>query len=199
MDGRLIPAPHQCVRDESNFSLSITSSSQGKEHHCTGINGKHYSAGLYKAPGRDSFHRTLRRGVECPEFVFQSQHRAVGEAHTGQVQHFSRPDVSSRQTDLHRVVLESEIANSIFQIMDFPSIDLVATRLNHRLPFYVSPIPDQKALSIDALSMDWNSIHAYAFPPFHLIPTVINKIRLSQCKIVLIVPLWPDRPWFPSS
>ena len=94
--------------------------------------------------------------------------------------------------------LNQEIANKIFQIMDFPSIDLFATRLNHRLPLYVSPIPDQKALSIDALTMDWNHIHAYAFPPFHLIPAVINKIRLSQCKIVLIAPLWPDRPWFPE-
>ena len=72
--------------------------------------------------------------------------------------------------------LNQEIANKIFQIMDFPSIDLFATRLNHRLPIYVSPIPDQKALSIDALSMDWNRIHPYAFPPFHLIPAVINKI-----------------------
>ena len=82
--------------------------------------------------------------------------------------------------------------------MDFPSIDLFATHLNHRLPFYVSPIPDQKALPIDALTMDWNHIHAYAFPPFHLIPAVINKVWLSQCKIVLIAPLWPDRPWFPE-
>ena len=95
------------LRDESNFSLSITSSSQGKEHHCTGIHGQHYSGGLYKASGRDSFHRTLRRSVECPEFVLQSQHSAVSEAHTGQVQHSSRSDVQSGQTDLHRVVLES--------------------------------------------------------------------------------------------
>ena len=107
MDGRPIPAPHQCVRDESNFSLYITSSSQGKELRCTGINGQHYSGGLYKASGRDSFHRTLRRSVERPEFVLQSQHTAVSNAHTGQVQHSSRPDVQSRQTDLHRVVPES--------------------------------------------------------------------------------------------
>ena len=45
--------------------------------------------------------------MECPEFVLQSQHTAVSEAHTGQVQHSSRPDVQSRQTDLHRVVPES--------------------------------------------------------------------------------------------
>ena len=94
--------------------------------------------------------------------------------------------------------LNQEIANKIFQFMDFPSIDLFAARLNHRLPLYVSPIPDQKALSIDAISMDWNRIHAYAFPLFHLIQTVINKVRISQCKIVLIAPLWPDRPWFPE-
>ena len=78
----------------------------------------------------------------------------------------------------------------------FPNIDLFATRLNHRLPLYVSPIPDQKALSIDALSMNWNHIHAYAFPPFHLIPALINKIQVSQCKIVLIAPFWPSRSWF---
>ena len=101
------PAPHQCVRDESNFSLSITSSPQGKELHCVGVNGQHYSDSLYKASGRDSFHRTLRRSVERPELVLSPQHTAVSEAQTGQVQHSSRPDVPSRQTDLHRVVPES--------------------------------------------------------------------------------------------
>ena len=107
MDRRPIPAPHQCARDESNFSLSITSSSQGKELHCVGVNGQHYSGSLYKASGRDSFHRTLRRSVERPELVLSPQHTAVSEAHTGQVQHSSRPNVPSRQADLYRVVPES--------------------------------------------------------------------------------------------
>ena len=107
LDRRPIPAPHQCVRDESNFSLSITSSSQGKELHCVGINGQHYSGSLYKASRRDSFHRTLRRSVERPELVLSPNHTVASEAHTGQVQHSSRPDVQSRQTGLHRVVPES--------------------------------------------------------------------------------------------
>ena len=123
MDRRPIPAPHQCVRDESNFSLSITSSSQGKEFHCTGINGQHYSGGLYKASGRDSFHRTLRRGVECPEFVLSPQYTAVSEAHPGQVQHSSRPDVQGRQTNLHRVVPESGNSKQ-----DFPDHGLSINR-----------------------------------------------------------------------
>ena len=36
MDRRPIPAPYQCARDESNFSLSNTSCPQVKEHHCIG-------------------------------------------------------------------------------------------------------------------------------------------------------------------
>ena len=198
MDRRPIPAPHQCVRDESNFPLSITSSSQGKEHHCTGIHGQHYSGGLYKASGRDSFHRTLRRSVECPEFVLQSQHTAVSEAHTGQVQHSSRPDVQSGQTDLHRVVLESGNSKQSFPDHGLSVKRPVRHTSEPQATILCVTHTGSKALSIDALSMDWNRIHAYAFPPFHLIPAVINKIRLSQCKIVLIAPLWPDRPWFPE-
>ena len=94
--------------------------------------------------------------------------------------------------------LNQKIANAIFHMTNFPNIDLFATRLNHRLPLYVSPIPDEKALAIDAFTMNWNHIHAYAFPPFHLIPSVLNKIRQSQCRIVLVAPLWPNRSWFPE-
>ena len=44
--------------------------------------------------------------------------------------------------------LNQEIANKIFQIMDFPSIDLLATRLNHRLPFYVPWFPELLGLLV---------------------------------------------------
>ena len=62
--------------------------------------------------------------------------------------------------------LDQTVANSVFQMLNFPNVDLFATRFNHRLPLYVSPVQDYKALAIDALSMDWNHLHAYAFPPF---------------------------------
>ena len=61
----------------------------------------------HQASGRDSFHSPLRGGVEHPELVLSSQHTAVSEAHTGQVQHSSGPDVQNGQTDSNRVVPES--------------------------------------------------------------------------------------------
>ena len=92
--------------------------------------------------------------------------------------------------------LDQTVANSVFQMLNFPNVDLFATRFNHRLPLYVSPVQDYKALAIDALSMDWNHLHAYAFPPFILIPAVLEKIRQHQCRIVLIALFWPQQQWF---
>ena len=69
--------------------------------------------------------------------------------------------------------LNQTIASLVFSMMGYPNIDLFATRLNNRLPVYVSPIPDSKTLAIDALTISWDHIHGYAFPPFHVIPRFI--------------------------
>ena len=89
--------------------------------------------------------------------------------------------------------LDQSVANSVFQILNFPNVDLFATWFNHKLPLYVSPVQYNKALAIDALSIDWNHLHAYAFPPFILIPAVLEKIRQHQCRTVLIAPFWPQQ------
>ena len=75
--------------------------------------------------------------------------------------------------------LDQSLANSIFQMLNYPNVDLFATRFNHKLPLYVSPVPDNHALAVDALSMNFNLLHAYAFPPTILIPSVLAKIRQS--------------------
>ena len=77
-----------------------------------------------------------------------------------------------------------------------PQVDLFATRGNRQLPVYVSPYPDPEALSVDAMSMSWKSLWAYAFPPYALLPAILHKILQDQADIVLIAPLWPEARWF---
>ena len=36
-----------------------------------------------------------------------------------------------------------------------PHVDLFATRLNHKVPLYISPVPDQNSWDIDALDINW--------------------------------------------
>ena len=86
--------------------------------------------------------------------------------------------------------LNQSNANSILQMLN---VDAFATRFNHKLLSYVSAVPDNHALAIDALSMNWNLLHAYACPSTIQIPSVLAKIRQSRCKLFLIAPLWPQR------
>ena len=92
--------------------------------------------------------------------------------------------------------LDQSIVNSIFQMFNYPNLDLFATCFSHKLPLYVSPVLDNKAFTIDSFSMNCNYLHAYAFPPTIMIPSVLDKIRQSQCRIVLIALLWTQQTWF---
>ena len=77
-----------------------------------------------------------------------------------------------------------------------PHVDLFPTHLNHKLPLYVSLIPDPKDWDIDALNINWAGLTAYAYPPTALIHRVIQKIRQCHCLIIVIAPGWPGMPWF---
>ena len=70
-----------------------------------------------------------------------------------------------------------------------------ATRLNHRVPLYLSPVPDQNVWDIDALNINWSGLTAYSYPPMALLHSVI-PIRQSSCLITVIAPGWPGMPWF---
>ena len=81
----------------------------------------------------------------------------------------------------------------------FIPIGVIEGRLIRSRPSYCdsrSPVLDNQAFTIDAFSMNWNYLHAYAFPPTMLIPSVLNKICQCQCRIDLIAPLWPQQAWF---
>ena len=78
-----------------------------------------------------------------------------------------------------------------------PQIDLFATRFNHKLPQFVSPVPDSLAIAVDALTLPWDDLDAYAFPPTAILGKVVEKLLDSPCKrLILIAPGWPNMPWF---
>ena len=57
-----------------------------------------------------------------------------------------------------------------------PHVDLFATRENHKLPMYVSPILDKMAIGMDTLRIDWNSWKTlYFFPPVKMMPQVLHN------------------------
>ena len=99
--------------------------------------------------------------------------------------------VQSTEWSLHPQVFK-QICRKWFT----PHVDLFATHLNHKLPLYVSPIPDPRAWNIDALNINWTNLTAYAYPLMALLHKVIQKIKQCHCLIIVIAPGWPGMPWF---
>jgi len=92
--------------------------------------------------------------------------------------------------------LHQEAAQALFDRWGQPLIDLFATRLNAKLPLFISPVPDPLALGVDALSVPWEGMTAYAFPPHRIIPQVLHKASQTKgLRLILVTPLWERQPW----
>ena len=57
----------------------------------------------------------------------------------------------SKQVQSTEWSMHPQVFKKIFLKWFTPHVDLFATRLNHKVPLYVSPVPDQNAWDIDAL------------------------------------------------
>ena len=76
-------------------------------------------------------------------------------------------------------------------------IDRFASRLTRQLNKYVSWRSDPGAIHVDAFTMNWTNLIAYAFPQFNLIPAVLHKTKKEMATLILIAPLWSAKPWWP--
>ena len=82
--------------------------------------------------------------------------------------------------------------------MEWPEIDLFASRISHQVKNYFSWKADPDCLAVDAFRQDWSIQFPYAFPPFCLITRVLRQMDAQDVqKMILITPLWPSQPWYP--
>lgn len=95
--------------------------------------------------------------------------------------------------------LNDKVFSKIQSIFPDMSIDLFASRLNNKLEKYCAWRPDPQAMAINAFHLDWGQTRlAYCFPPFCLIPYILQKIDEEEAEVVLIAPFWPTQLWFPK-
>ena len=94
--------------------------------------------------------------------------------------------------------LNDSVLQKIFQIWEKPLIDLFASYHNKKMDIFCPWDQHPQALAVDAFSISWNQMFAYAFPPICLIPKVLRHMRLGHCQMILIAPQWPRRHWYPD-
>ncbi|CAG2193457.1 unnamed protein product [Mytilus edulis] len=74
---------------------------------------------------------------------------------------------------------EWELLQSVFQAITLqwgsPHVDLFATSLNYKVQVFMSPVPDPKAYAVDCMSVPWDGMFAYAFPPFRFLSEDLSR------------------------
>ena len=95
--------------------------------------------------------------------------------------------------------LSLEVCHLLWTLWGTPLIDLFASRRNARLPLFCSPVLDQEAWAVDAMLQRWDGLFVYAFPPYAMVRSVLNKLKRSRgTTMILVAPWWPQREWFPD-
>ena len=68
--------------------------------------------------------------------------------------------------------------------------NLLALIENRQRIFCTWPVYPQ-ALAMDALTISFQNLYAYVYPPIYPIPTILQYIRQFHCQIILMAPQWP--------
>ncbi|XP_034935551.1 uncharacterized protein [Chelonus insularis] len=108
---------------------------------------------------------------------------------------------ADRESGKNNVDTEWEIGNEYFRKIvrkyGTPEIDLFANRINKKCEVFCSWFQDPESFIVDAFTINWHNWFFYAFPPFAMIPRVIQKIVSDRARGILVVPYWTTQAWFP--
>ena len=160
--------------------------------------GQFDSSFIYQQAGRDSLPHLAVLNCRSFPLVRVSEHNSPGKTHSRLSERDSRPPISSEPANTDRVVPTPRYREPYLQALGTPEIDMFATLSNSHLPRFMSPVPEPRALAVDALSQDWQGRSMYMFPPFPLLSKVMQKLRSTQvAEVILVAPWWPSQSWFP--
>lgn len=92
--------------------------------------------------------------------------------------------------------LNSHIFDLIISRLGECTVDLFASRLNAKIAKFVAWKPDPEAWAINAFSLNWGDFNGFCFPPFSLLPRVLQRLELQEADCVLVAPVWPTQGWY---
>ena len=110
-------------------------------------------------------------------------------------------EIDDRESRSHVLTTEGKINPSIFEFIVKKlnvalDIDFIASRVYYQFKPFDSLRPETEALAVYSFTFSWSSFTFCAFPPFAIIPHILQKIALDNATGILIVTDWPNSPWF---
>ena len=186
----------ELVRIGASVFSSDTSSSVSEESKCSDQDRQYNGYALHQQTRGYKVSPFMLYELGFVELGFEEQYQDQSCTYNGQTKLFGGP-LSCKEIRSGEWVLKSSVVNSLFALWKQPMIDLFVTQENKKAMLFCSWIPFQHAFALDALSVAWKNMYAYAFPPIQLIHRVLCHMKQYQCTVILIAPCWPRQQWFP--
>ena len=124
--------------------------------------------------------------VENSVLVHQETGNPQGTSHPRPAERDSRQAIQTWPDHSNGMVPSSRSVQSYMLPVAPTTSDLFATRFNNKPP---------QAWAVDALSLSWENLDPYAFPPAAILGKVVKKLQDYPCsRIILIAPGWPNMP-----
>ena len=162
-------ATHKCSRAEGGFSGPSKFQGTVPKPNSVGCTGQLNISSLHKQTRRNLLFGDVRCPVEDHDQVHHYQITLKARHIPGCLNVMA--DLLSRLNQVQSTEwsLHPQVFKQICLKWFTPHVDLFATCLNHKVPLYVSPVPDPNAWDIDTLNINWSGLAAYAYPPMALL------------------------------
>ena len=201
MQGELGPFQKQVAHKPSRAKSSLSSSRRVLnpllQQDSTDSYRQHNSGCLHQQRGGDEVGLSVCPTVEILSWCIMQQVTLRARHIPGWLNVIADKLSRLGQTIQAEWSLHPEVFQAICNWWHQPEVGLFATRFNNKLPQFVSPVPDPQAWAVDALSLSWEDLDPYAFPPAAILGKVVEKLQDYPCnRIILIAPGWPNMPWF---
>ena len=185
---------HKPLGAESSISSSKRVSNPSLQQDSVGSYRQHNSGCLYQQRGWDEIGLSVCPTVENTVLVHQAASNPQGTSHPRPAERDRRQAIQAWPDHSNRVVTSSRSVPSCMLRVASATSGPVCHQV---LPQFVSPVPDPQAWAVDALSLSWEDLDPYAFPPAAILGKVVEKLQDYPCnRIILIAPGWPNMSWF---
>ena len=110
-------------------------------------------------------------------------------------------DYESRHFKMeHEWMLDEKVVKMAIKELRFePEYDLFATRINRQFEKYIYWKPEPESFAIDAFSLSWTNMKCYCFPPFSVLPAVLQKMAVEKVTGIVILPNWPTQHYYSTA
>ena len=141
--------------------------------------------------------RAVHTDQEATPHVLGQPDSTSGKTHPWEIERSCRYPVAPYPDVRYRMVTAPTCLLSTDTGMENPLTGSVYNKVESQLPLFVSHAPDPSTMGVDALSMSWKALWAYAYPSPALLPRVLDKAQWDQCELIQIAIHWLQAIWFP--